>query len=453
MPASSAADAPEADSGVPPSASEAVAAGPSSRLFYGWWIVGAAAGIQLITGALLGQAFGAYVAVLRGEFGWSATSLSAAASLREMEAGITGPFQGWLYNRFGARRMAQAGLLIFASGFVMFGYIQTLPQFLAVFLFMAIGMSFSGYLTLTSVAVQWFERRRATALALTAAGGAIGGIMVRLTVASMEAYGWRTTTLISAGIIVLVGMPLAQLIRERPSDMGLFPDGEDPGKLAPDAPRSRHAGPVGTRDFTLGEALRTRAFWFVGLGHTSALFVVSALNVHLITYLKEGLGHTLGFASTIALVLPMMFLVGTLLGGPFGDRYSKRWLAVGCMFAHAGAITLLANASSTPLILVAAVVHGLAWGLRGPQMAALRADYFGSESFPTIMGVSNMVIIIGTIAGPVIAGFVYDQTGSYRIGFDILAAFAAGGSIFFILAPAPPRPLASTPRRLEVVAE
>ncbi len=436
-------DEPSAASGALPGATGGVG---GARVFYGWWIVAAAAGIQLITGALLGQAFGAYVAVLRGEFGWSATSLSVAASLREMEAGVTGPVQGWLYNRYGARRLAQVGLVIFAAGFVAFGYIQTLGQFLAVFLFMAIGMSLSGYLTLTSVAVQWFERRRATALALTAAGGAIGGMLVRLTVASIEAFGWRNTTLISAAIILAVGLPLAQLLRERPSDMGLFPDGEDPSQRRADAPRSRHAGPPGTRDFTLREALRTRAFWLVGLGHTSALFVVSALNVHLISHLKEGLGHSLGFASTIALVLPMMFLVGTLLGGPFGDRFSKRWLAVGCMFAHAGAITMFAHVTSTPLILVAAVVHGLAWGLRGPQMAALRADYFGSESFATIMGVSNMVIIIGTILGPVIAGYVYDQTGSYRIGFDILAALAAAGSVFFIMAPAPPRPLISTPR-------
>lgn len=413
------------------------------RLFYGWWIVSAAAGIQLISGALLGQAFGAYVAVLRADFGWSATSLSLAASMREMEAGVTGPVQGWLYLRFGARRMAQAGLLMFALGFVAFSQVHTLPQFFAAFLLMAIGMSFSGYLTLTSVAVQWFERRRATALALVAAGGAIGGVLVRVTVASIEAFGWRPTALISAAIILGVGLPLTQLFRERPSDMGLSMDGDDPSDTTRPIVRGRHAAPDGTRDFTLREALRTRAFWLVGLGHTSALFVVSALNVHLISHLKDGLGHSLGFASTIALVLPAMFLVGTLLGGPFGDRFSKRWLAVGCLFAHAGALAMFANVSSTPLILVAAIVHGLAWGLRGPQMAALRADYFGRQAFATIMGVSNMVIIIGTILGPIIAGYVYDQTGSYRIGFDILAVLAAAGSVFFILAPAPRRPLAN----------
>jgi sugar phosphate permease len=413
------------------------------RVFYGWWIVGAAAGIQLIAGALLGQAFGAYVAVLRDEFAWSATSLSAASSLREMESGVMGPVQGWMLNRFGPRRICQVGLVLFALGFVLFSRIQTYPQFMATFLLMAVGMSFCGYLTLTFATVQWFERRRATALALMAAGGAIGGILVRLTVASMEAYGWRNTALIAAGIIIVVGLPLAQVIRFSPAEHGLYPDGDDP-----DDPRTAtlsrpHAEAEGTRDFTLREAVATRAFWFVGFGHASALFVVAALNVHLISYLKEELGHSLGFAATIALVLPIMFLGGTLLGGPFGDRFSKRWLAVGCMFVHAAAIALLANTTSTQLILVAAVAHGLAWGLRGPMMAAIRADYFGRQSFATIMGVSNAIIIIGTILGPVIAGLIYDQTGSYRIGFDIVAVFAAVGTLFFILAPKPPRPLAA----------
>lgn len=414
----------------------------TSRVFYGWWIVGAAAGIQLIAGALLGQAFGAYVAVLRDEFAWSSTSLSAASSLREMETGIVGPAQGWMLNRWGPRLICQVGLVIFALGFALFSQVQTYPQFMGTFLLMSIGLSFCGYLTLTFATVQWFERRRATALSLMAAGGAIGGILVRVTVASMEAYGWRTTALISAAVILVVGLPLAQLIRLQPSDYGLHPDGDDPADPRTAMLARPHAEAEGTRDFTLGEAVRTRAFWFVGLGHGSALFIVAALNVHLISYLKEELGHSLGFAATIALVLPMTFLAGTLLGGPFGDRFSKRWLAVGCMFAHAAAITLLANTSNTKLILVAAVVHGIAWGLRGPMMAALRADYFGRQNFATIMGTSNALIIIGTIFGPVIAGYVYDQTGSYRVGFDIIAVLATAGSLFFILAPKPPRPLA-----------
>lgn len=423
---------------------EAARPATSNKVFYGWWMVLAAAGLQVIQGATLGQAFGAYVVVLRDEFGWSKTILSAASSMREMESGVLGPIQGVLLSRYGPRRIAQLGLIIFAIGFVLFSRIQNVPQFFGAFLIMSVGASMSGYLTLTYSMVQWFERRRATALSLTAAGGAIGGLLVRVTVLSMENYGWRQTAVFSAILLLVVGLPLAQFIRWRPVDHGLHIDG-----IAPEADVIQQVTSTGaaisadgTRDFTLKEAMRTRQFWFVGFGHGSALFIVAALNVHLISHLHESLGFTLGFAATLSLTLPLLFLVGTLLGGPIGDRFSKRWVAVGCMWAHAIAIIGLAYVTTVPLVLAFATLHGLAWGLRGPQMAAIRADYFGRTHFATILGVSNALIIIGTISGPVIAGFVYDVTGSYRIGFNILAALATAGSLFFILAPAPKRPVA-----------
>lgn len=411
-----------------------------SRVFYGWWIVVASAGLQMLNGALLGQAFGAYVVVLRQEFGWSATSLAAASSLREMESGVVGPLQGWLLGRFGPRRIAQVGLLIFAGGFLLFARMQTLSEFFIAFLVMAIGASMSGYLTVTYVAVQWFERRRATALGLMATGGAIGGLLVRVTVASMETFGWRQTAVISAVVLLVAGLPMTQVLRFRPVDYGMYPDGVPPVPEATTAPDGS-ALPARTRDFTLREAMRTRAFWLVGFGHASALFVVSALNVHLISHLTVGLGYSLGYATTLSLLLPLMFLIGTVAGGPLGDRFEKRWVMVACMLMHGSAILLLAYAWNLPMVIAFAMVHGLAWGVRGPQMAAIRADYFGRSSFGTILGVSNAIIIIGTISGPVIAGYVYDVTGSYRIGFEILSAFAILGSGFFILGRAPQRPL------------
>jgi MFS family permease len=420
-------------------AAVAAARGRLSGVFYGWWIVAAGAGIQLLTGALLGQAFGAYVVLLREDFGWSKTVLSAASSLREAESGVMGPVQGWLLNRLGPRLVTQAGLVIFAGGFFLFSFVQSLGTFFAAFFVMSIGASLCGYLTITFAAVQWFERRRATAISLTTAGFAVGGIAVRLTVQSMEQFGWRETAFLSGVILLVVGLPLAQLMRFRPSDMGLEVDGDPP-------PKGRAAGGGellrmdASHDFTLREAMRTRAFWFVSLGHASALFIVSAMNVHLISHLKESLGYSLSFASTIAIMLPILFLVGTVIGGPIGDRFSKRLLVVGCMFGHAGGLLLLAYASNVAMVLAFTVLHGLAWGLRGPQMAAIRADYFGRSSFATILGVSNMIIIVGTILGPVIAGFMYDRTGDYRIGFDILAGLAAAGSIFFVMAPKPSPP-------------
>ncbi|MEZ4480533.1 MAG: MFS transporter [Dehalococcoidia bacterium] len=136
----------------------------------------------------------------------------------------------------------------------------------------------------------------------------------------------------------------------------------------------------------------------------------------------------------------MMQFVGTISGGFLGDRFDKRRLVIVCMGMHVGGLLLLAQATSAWMIVAFAVLHGLAWGWRGPQMAAIRADYFGRENFGKILGVSNMIIIVGTISGPIIAGVIYDQTGSYKIGFDILAGIAAVGTTFFVLARKPDLP-------------
>jgi OFA family oxalate/formate antiporter-like MFS transporter len=83
------------------------------------------------------------------------------------------------------------------------------------------------------------------------------------------------------------------------------------------------------------------------------------------------------------------------------------------------------------MVLLFAVLHGLSWGMRGPLMAAIRADYFGSASFGTITGVSSMIVMFGMILGPLVAGVLADRTGSYVPGFSVLAALAAAGSVAF----------------------
>jgi sugar phosphate permease len=408
---------------------------PQRRIFHGWWIVLTGAVLQLLQGSLLGQAYGSYIVVLGAEFGWSRTQLSLASALREMEGGIVGPFQGWLVDRVGPRRVTRAGIVIFGAGFMLFSQVQTLGMFYASFMVMAIGASLMGYLTITTAVVQWFVRRRSTALSLTSVGGALGGVVVPITVLALETFGWRATAFGSGVLVMAVGLPITQLLVHRPSDKGLGPDGTT---MVEGAANSTNAMSPG--DFTLGEALRQPSFWWLSIGHGFALFVVGAVNTHMVSHLTETLGYSLGRAAFVYSMLTLMFMFGTLAGGWIGDHSSKRFMAFGCMGAHAIGMLLLSHAAATWMVVSFVIIHGLAWGMRGPQMAALRADYFGAGAFGKIMGVSNMIIIIGTISGPLIAGYMYDRTGNYRLGFDILAGIALAGSVFFILArkPTPP---------------
>ena len=140
------------------------------------------------------------------------------------------------------------------------------------------------------------------------------------------------------------------------------------------------------------------------------------------------------------LLLTFIFMIGNISGGLLGDRVNKRLLVVTCMVMHCVGLLVLSHATNAYMVIIFTIVHGLAWGWRGPQMTAIRADYFGRSAFGRIMGASNMVIILGTISGPLIAGLLYDKTGSYTIGFDILAGIALLGSVFFLLAKKPDLP-------------
>ncbi len=390
----------------------------------------------MLHSALMGQAYGAYVVLLREEFGWSKTLLSGASSLREAESGVMGPFQGMLLDRVGPRAVVLAGSVVLGVGFILFSQVNSPLAFFGAFFVMSVGASLMGYMTVTFAVVHWFERRRATAISLTTGGFALGGMVVPLTVLALEHLGWRTTALLSGLVIMAAGIPLSRVFHHYPHQLGLAPDGD-----AVEDVRGWPGGrPPPSSDFTLGEALREPSFWWLSLGHASALFVVSAMSVHLLSHLNQSQGYSLGQGAAVVFLMTLVFLAGTISGGLLGDRVDKRKLVVLCMGMHAAGLLMLSHAVNLAMVLAFAVLHGMAWGWRGPQMSALRADYFGRAAFGKILGVSNIVIIFGSISGPLIAGILFDQTGNYRIGFDILAVIAAAGSIFFILARRPPPP-------------
>ena len=406
-------------------------------MFYGWFMVAAGFVAQLMTGALFHQSYGAYMVLLREEFGWSSTSLSAAYSMARFESGLLGPLEGWLVDHFGPRAIMRIGIAIFGAGLMLLSRVDSLPTFYMAFIVVSLGASLGSFLSLTVAIVNWFQRRRATALSIMSTGFATGGLLVPVVVLSLETFGWRTTAFASGIIVLVVGLPLSMLIRHRPEDYGQQVDGGP--ALSKDGKTSMPV--VEEVNFRPGEAIRTRAFWLISLGHGSALLVVTAVMVHLVSHLHENLGYSLVTAGLVVSLMTAMQIVGQIGGGILGDRFSKRIICAACMGMHMTGLLLVAYAASIPMVIGFTVLHGLAWGIRGPMMQAIRADYFGRASFGTIVGLSSMIVMFGTTCGPLVAGILADTTGSYQIGFTVLALFAGFGSIFFILAKKPPPPV------------
>ena len=409
------------------------------RLFYGWYIVGAATGIQFLQAGLVSQAFGAYLAVLADEQGWSKTALSGAAALQQMEVAVLGPVLGWLLDRFGPKIFVRAGIVVFGFGLCLLSLVETLAAFYGAFIVIALGSSLCGFFPLNVAIIHWFEKKRARALSAMSIGLACGGIFVPLVAQSITSFGWRTTALASGIIAIAIGLPLAWVIRNSPREIGEVPDGigQETG-----GDRSTTSEPSdGTRDFTAREALRTPAFWLISLGHGFALFIVHAVSVHAITHLKQHLGYSVAQAAFAITLVTLFQIVGVLLGWVIGDRYRKRLICAACMLAHALGLLLLTYAMNIAMVIAFAALHGTAWGLRGPFMQAIRADYFGRSAIGMILGLSFMIIVIGQVGGPIIPGIFADITGDYRLGFTILAVLSGLGSLFFVVARKPARPL------------
>src|SRR3954467_11091944 len=225
-------------------------------------MVAAGSAMQFLQAGLMTQSFGAYVAVLQAERGWSKTALSGAAALQQLEGAILGPVLGWFIDRFGPQGMIRVGIFVFGAGLMLLSQTDTLPTFYAAFLVIALGSSLCGFFPVNIALINWFERWRARALSSMSIGLALGGISVPLVAWSLQTFGWHATAFGSGVIAIVAGLPLALVMKRRPEDHGMTVDGMPPK----DPMRSGIAQPPdATRDFTAREAIPAPAFWLLSL--------------------------------------------------------------------------------------------------------------------------------------------------------------------------------------------
>jgi len=405
------------------------------RQFHGWRVSLAGSVIWALQSLVWSQGYGNIAVVLEKQFGWSKTFLAFGASLRSAEAAVLGVPLGVALKRYNIKLIMRAGAVAQTVGFLILSQIQNQAGFIVAVAVITIGGTLAGFLTITATVVGWFERKRARALSFSSMGFAVGGVCGPLMVWGFRVFGWRWTVAVAGTVLGAAVWKLAGTMGVRREDTGEHVDGVDPLDIVT-GPRAE-----GVQDahFTTGEAVRTHSFWMIALGHGSALLVVSSVITLLPLYLTEDRGFSAGKAALIAGIVPLFQFIGTFTGGYLGDRFNKRLIAGTAMLMHGSGLLAMVYFDSWITIGVFVVLHGLAWGARGPQMAALRADYFGSSSFGPIMGISSLIITVFAVAGPVLAGFLADRTGDFKLGFTILSLGTIVGFVFFVFATPPKR--------------
>ena len=405
------------------------------RQFHGWRVSLAGSVIWALQSLVWSQGYGNIAVVLEKQFGWSKTFLAFGASLRSAEAAVLGVPLGVALKRYNIKLIMRAGAVAQTVGFLILSQIQNQAGFIVAVAVITIGATLAGFLTITATVVGWFERKRARALSFSSMGFAVGGVCGPLMVWGFRVFGWRWTVAVAGTVLGAAVWTLAGTMGVRREDTGEHVDGVDPLDIV----KGPRAEGVQDAHFTTGEAVRTHSFWMIALGHGSALLVVSSVIPLLPLYLTEDRGFSAGKAALIAGIVPLFQFIGTFTGGYLGDRFNKRLIAGTAMLMHGSGLLVMVYFDSWITIGVFVVLHGLAWGARGPQMAALRADYFGSSSFGPIMGISSLIITVFAVAGPVLAGFLADRTGDFKLGFTILSLGTIVGFVFFVFATPPKR--------------
>jgi MFS family permease len=409
------------------------------RFYYGWVIVGSGFLAQLILG-ISAQAFTTYLVPMGREFGWSRAQLAGPRSVVGAETALLGPVQGYLVDRVGPRIVMGIGVFLLGLGMVLFGLVENMWQYYAANIVGGVGASLCGILVVSTAVNTWFRRKRTMAMAIATVGFSVAGILaVPLIVWVQATLGWRAAAIASGVAIWLIGIPTTAVLRPSPEAMGLLPDGDDPATAAAAAaarPAAGHASGSGMLDFDAREALRTSAFWFIGIGSGLYILVQSAIFVHLFLHLEEGVGMSRASAALALTILNVVNIGGRLAGGWLGDHYRKNvTLALGSLGTGTSLIMLALATSSTP-VFAFAVIFGFCWGVRVPLVNSVAGDYFGRTSYGKILGALQLIASPLGIVGPVVTGWAADVQGDYRLVLIVLGALAMlSGVLFFLVRP------------------
>ena len=317
------------------------------------------------------------------------------------------------------QRLTAVGIVIVAIGFVLLSRVESLFGFYVAIFVVAVGMSATGGANAATIIAKWFRRYRGRALGLMTFGGGLGGLAAIVFAKLIDEFGWRDA-LVAVGVIQLVVcVPLALSMRDRPEDLGLRVDGEEEGTQASSGGRA--AVPMSRFELTGAEALRSTLFWKVALTFALSNFATTAIIVHQIPFLVEQVGATKAFAAASVTIMTAISLAGRLGFGTAADRYSKAWLTAVALVCTGSGLALFSTVHETWQLIYVLPFFGIGFGAAVPLRAAIQAEYFGLKAFGAIQGMLFTASTAGAFCGPLLAGFLYDSTSDYRPAFLMLA--------------------------------
>lgn len=391
------------------------------KLFYGWYIVIAGLILAGFNAAIFGYGWSAFVNPIVATFGWSMAQISLASSLRSLETGLFNPIWGIVIDRVSPRKLMLFGVVSSAIGMFCLSQTSNLAMFYGGFFILGLGSSLiSGILPQTIIA-HWFKKDLGKASGLFYMGAGLGGVSVPLVVTLIDNFDWQRVLLFGSIALLVIGIPLSFVIRSRPQDYGLLPDGREP---VPGDTKDGSSEEFGT---SVKEALKMRAFWHIAIITLFQFATMSTVMLYAIPYLTD-VGITRTMASSVISIYTLVSLFGRIPFGTVSDYFKKNYVvAVSVLLQGIGVILLFLLDGASPfwLILTFAITYGV--GLSG--VSALRApllsEYFGVRNFGTMFGLTSIFTTTASLISQPLAGWIYDTHHNYSIWWICLIVVAA----------------------------
>jgi MFS family permease len=416
--------------------------------FYGWAIV-AVVFVTMGIGVNARTAFSLLFPPIIDEFGWDRGMTAGAFSFGFIVSAAMSPSLGKLMDRHGPLVVNELGTILIAAGLLLATLVQSPWQLYATLgMLVGSGSVCLGYTGQALFLPNWFVRRRGLAMSIAFSGVGVGSIILLPWLQDMIGHaGWRAACLAMGIVVLVVLLPLNLLVRKRPQDIGLEPDGDltHPGSTA-GTRASNVVDPAWTAiDWTLARAVRTQRFWWIAIGYFCALFSWYAVQVHQTKYLVE-IGFSPALAAWALGGVSLAGIPGQIGLGYLSDRLGRELVwAIGSLgFVATFLLLLMLRTSPTPVLLylMVAAQGGLGYGVTS-VIGAIPAEIFQGRHYGTIFGTLMLASIGGGAAGPWLTGALHDMTGSYTVAFWIAigASLVSAGAVWL-----------AAPRKVRMVA-
>ncbi len=395
-----------------------VTAAARRGLYYGWVVVGTLAATETISWGILYYAFAAFLVPMQRELGWSTAALTGAYSLALLVSGLAAiPVGRWI-DRRGPRLLMTLGSIGGALLLLAWARVGTLPAFYLLWAAMGLVMAATLYEPAFTVVAVWFRQARSRALLLlTFVAGFASTIFLPVATVLIERYGWRQALAVLAIVLAATTIPAhALILRRRPEDLGLHPDGSPPADTARPV--------LGERDgISLRVALHEHAFWWLTAAFFFGTLSSVAVAVHLIPFLLSD-GYTPGFAALATGLIGATQVAARVVVTAAGNRLPAVPLTAAVFALQGAAVLILLTWQQASGVLLAVVLLGAGRGAVTLMRASLIAERYGRTHYGAIGGALALFVSGAAALAPVGAGVAYQVAGGYPPVFAGLAGIS-----------------------------